>query len=62
VQGATFAEALEEWGAKAEGKQVWTWGYHMAITDLVNGETLESCDAGGADHVVQALHGEQGRG
>ena len=40
-QGATFAEALDEWRAKAEGKQVIDMGYHMAITDLVNGGTLE---------------------
>ncbi|MHB8644101.1 MAG: dihydropyrimidinase [Gaiellaceae bacterium] len=40
-QGATFAEALDEWRAKAEGKQLIDMGYHMAITDLVNGGTLE---------------------
>src|SRR5487761_647020 len=32
--GATFAEALDEWRAKAEGKQLIDMGYHMAITDL----------------------------
>src|SRR5947209_14406632 len=40
-QGATFAAALEEWRAKAVGKQVIDMGYHMAVTDLRNGGTLE---------------------
>src|SRR3954453_5652457 len=40
-QGATFAQALDEWRAKANGKQVIDMGYHMAITDLVEGGTLE---------------------
>src|SRR5919206_1153144 len=40
-QGATFAEALERWRGKANGKQVIDMGYHMAITDLENGGTLE---------------------
>jgi dihydropyrimidinase len=40
-QGATFAAALDEWRAKANGKQVIDMGYHMAITDLKNGGTLE---------------------
>jgi dihydropyrimidinase len=40
-QGATFAAALEEWRAKADGKQVIDMGYHMAITDLDEGGTLE---------------------
>jgi dihydropyrimidinase len=40
-QGATFAEALEIWRAKAEGKQVIDMGYHMAVTDLREGGTLE---------------------
>src|SRR3954470_24939711 len=40
-QGATFAQALDEWRAKATGKQVIDMGYHMAITDLKNGGTLE---------------------
>src|SRR3954447_753914 len=40
-QGATFAQAFEEWRAKAVGKQVIDMGYHMAITDLKNGGTLE---------------------
>src|SRR5256885_6969277 len=40
-QGATFAQALEEWRAKANGKQVIDMGYHMAVTDLNQGGTLE---------------------
>src|SRR5919205_638523 len=40
-KGATFAEALDEWRAKAEGKQVIDMGYHMAVTDLREGGTLE---------------------
>src|SRR3954464_9988377 len=40
-QGATFAEAIETWKAKAEGKQVIDMGYHMAVTDLEDGGTLE---------------------
>src|SRR5207245_2310199 len=40
-KGATFAEALEEWRAKANGKQVIDMGYHMAVTDLREGGTLE---------------------
>src|SRR5437773_7733784 len=40
-RGATFAEALEEWRGKANGKQVIDMGYHMAVTDLAEGGTLE---------------------
>jgi dihydropyrimidinase len=40
-QGKSFAEALDEWHAKAAGKQVIDMGYHMAITDLRDGGTLE---------------------
>jgi dihydropyrimidinase len=40
-QGHTFAAAVEEWRAKAAGKQVIDMGYHMAVTDLENGGTLE---------------------
>src|SRR5205085_9431101 len=40
-QGQTFAAALEEWRSKAEGKQVIDMGYHMAVTDLKEGGTLE---------------------
>jgi dihydropyrimidinase len=40
-QGQTFAQALEGWRAKAAGKQVIDMGYHMAVTDLKSGGTLE---------------------
>jgi dihydropyrimidinase len=40
-QGHTFAAALEEWQSKAAGKQVIDMGYHMAVTDLHDGGTLE---------------------
>src|ERR1700694_5519600 len=36
-QGHTFAEAIDDWKAKAEGKQMIDMGYHMAVTDLKNG-------------------------
>jgi dihydropyrimidinase len=39
--GATFAAAVDEWRAKANGKQVIDMGYHMAVTDLKEGGTLE---------------------
>src|SRR5438309_7252526 len=39
--GQTFAAALEDWRGKAEGKQVIDMGYHMAVTDLRSGGTLE---------------------
>jgi dihydropyrimidinase len=40
-QGATFAAAFDEWRAKANGRQMIDMGYHMAITDLNKGGTLE---------------------
>src|SRR5215210_7720266 len=40
-QGATFAAALDEWRSKADGKQVIDMGYHMAITDLDDGGSLD---------------------
>jgi dihydropyrimidinase len=40
-QGSSFADALEEWRGKANGKQVIDMGYHMAVTDLKEGGTLE---------------------
>jgi dihydropyrimidinase len=39
--GSTFGAAVEEWRAKANGKQVIDMGYHMAVTDLKEGGTLE---------------------
>ena len=40
-QGSSFADAVDEWRAKANGKQVIDMGYHMAVTDLKDGGTLE---------------------
>ncbi len=40
-QGQTFAQALEDWRAKAAGKQMIDMGYHMAVTDLEHGGTLD---------------------
>ena len=40
-QGETFAAALDMWKEKANGKQVIDMGYHMAITDLNDGGSLE---------------------
>src|SRR5919205_2277461 len=40
-KGTTFADAVDEWKAKADGKQVIDMGYHMAVTDLKEGGTLE---------------------
>src|SRR5215475_4826380 len=40
-QGSTFADAFADWRSKADGKQVIDMGYHMAVTDLENGGTLE---------------------
>ena len=39
--GSTFTAALDEWRAKADGKQMIDMGYHMAVTDLREGGTLE---------------------
>ncbi|HEY3050840.1 MAG TPA: dihydropyrimidinase [Gaiellaceae bacterium] len=39
--GRSFSEAFDEWKAKANGKQVIDMGYHMAVTDLKEGGTLE---------------------
>ncbi len=40
-QGSSFADAVEQWRGKANGKQVIDMGYHMAVTDLKGGGTLE---------------------
>src|SRR5947209_8779197 len=34
AKGQTFADALADWHAKAEGKQLIDMGYHIAVTDL----------------------------
>jgi len=43
--GKSFSEAFDEWKAKANGKQVIDMGYHMAVTDLKDGGTLEELAA-----------------
>ena len=40
-QGSSFADALADWKSKADGKQVIDMGYHMAVTDLREGGSLE---------------------
>ena len=40
-KGMTFAEAIDEWQSKREGKAVIDNGFHMAVTDLKEGGTLE---------------------
>jgi dihydropyrimidinase len=40
-QGSTFAETLELWHAKREGKALIDNGFHIAVTDLREGGTLE---------------------
>ena len=39
--GSTFTDAIADWRSKADGKQVIDMGYHMAVTDLHEGGTLE---------------------
>src|SRR3954451_9568776 len=40
-RGQTFGEALATWRAKAEGKALIDYGFHIAVTDLLSGGTLE---------------------
>jgi dihydropyrimidinase len=40
-QGQTFAQALEAWHEKREGKAIIDNGFHIAVTDLREGGTLE---------------------
>ncbi len=40
-QGQTFAQALETWHAKANGKALVDYGFHIAVTDLAAPERLE---------------------
>jgi dihydropyrimidinase len=44
-QGQTFAQALEGWHAKANGKALIDYGFHIAITDLGDEERLEELAA-----------------
>ena len=63
AKGQTFADALADWHAKAEGKQLIDMGYHIAVTDLsATGALDELADAARPGrHLLQALHGLQGR-
>jgi dihydropyrimidinase len=40
-KGETFGEALTTWHAKADGKALIDYGFHIAVTDLLSGGTLE---------------------
>ena len=40
-RGETFAQALETWHAKANGKTLIDYGFHIAVTDLDEGGTLD---------------------
>src|SRR6476659_8906505 len=39
--GTSFGDALADWKSKAEGKQLSDMGYHIAVTDLKDGGSLE---------------------
>src|SRR5687768_17766447 len=39
--GTSFTDALADWKSKAAGKQVIDMGYHIAVTDLKDGGSLE---------------------
>src|SRR5688500_4010472 len=39
--GTSFGDALADWKSKADGKQVIDMGYHIAVTDLKDGGSLE---------------------
>jgi dihydropyrimidinase len=41
AKGQTFADALDAWHAKANGKAVIDYGFHIAVTDLGERERLE---------------------
>jgi dihydropyrimidinase len=40
-QGQTFGEALDTWHRKADGQALIDYGFHIAVTDLLSGGTLE---------------------
>ena len=60
---ARSREALEAWHEKRDGKASSTYGFHIAVTDLADGRLARGAgDAARAGrHLVQALHGLQGR-
>jgi dihydropyrimidinase len=45
AQGTSFSDSLATWKAKAEGKQLIDMGYHIAVTDLREGGSLEELAA-----------------
>jgi dihydropyrimidinase len=44
-QGQTFADALETWHGKANGKTLIDYGFHIAVTDLSGPERMEELAA-----------------
>ena len=60
--GQSFAEALDAWHSKREGKAIIDNGYHMAVTDRATvGRSRARTAARAGRHLLQALHGLQGR-
>ena len=51
-KGETFASALETWHGKANGNAIIDYGFHIAVTDLGEGGTLEELAALPEDHGV----------
>jgi dihydropyrimidinase len=45
AQGQSFAQALETWHAKANGRTLIDYGFHIAVTDLHEGGSLEELAA-----------------
>jgi dihydropyrimidinase len=41
TKGRSFTEGIEEWHAKANGKTLIDYGFHIIVTDLEEGGTLE---------------------
>ena len=55
-QGSSFAEALETWHGKANGNAIVDYGFHMAITDLDEGGSLEElANTGGREGKARRL-------
>ena len=63
-KGQTFGEALELWHAKREGKALIDNGFHIAVTDLREGGTLEELASLPDEHIdrvpVLGVHHHQG--
>ena len=62
-RGQSFSAAIDEWSAKAIGSAVIDYGFHIIVTDLEEGGTLEELallpDRG--HHLLQDVDGLQGR-